>query len=372
MSQPTPNYEALRGQRSLLRSVLGDVLMVLGDIEGDDPAMERRIATLQYNAARVLRVIEDEVLQESPRYDGCHKLQALDLVAHLYRQAAFSARTFGPGARTEGVCDHIRKELAEVVESGGSLAEWVDLVILALDGAWRSGATPEEVAFAIVAKQSKNEARTWPDWRTADPGKAIEHQRAPFETTKLHELEARSLYDDRTGAAFLACAVHEMCGDEMPEDLKTTAGAVLAPQVHDEGARVPRAGFALLRRLLGPLGRQERPYHYTVHPADLQPELLASLPRAGADFEGAVWEVMQAGVTRAASDLGLPDEVDAVDFTLAPFSRQQAQAFAALADGNTDTADRSQVMRLVNDLLALGLAELAKAGPVDRAAGARA
>jgi len=103
--------------------------------------------------------------------------EAFDFAAHLVRQAEFSALTFGPGARVAGVCDHIRKELIEVETSGGDLKEWVDVIILGLDGAWRSGATPQEIIAAIVAKQAKNEARTWPDWRTMDPNKAIEHQR---------------------------------------------------------------------------------------------------------------------------------------------------------------------------------------------------
>ena len=50
-------------------------------------------------------------------------------------------------------------------------------MILALDGAWRSGATPEQIDAAWQAKQAKNEARQWPDWRTSDPNKAIEHVR---------------------------------------------------------------------------------------------------------------------------------------------------------------------------------------------------
>jgi hypothetical protein len=100
-----------------------------------------------------------------------------DLVAHLRRQKEFSERTFGPGTRLEGLTDHISKELNEVRDSGGELAEWVDVIILALDGAWRSGASPEQIAAAIVAKQTKNEGRTWPDWRAAAPGKAIEHDR---------------------------------------------------------------------------------------------------------------------------------------------------------------------------------------------------
>ncbi len=106
-----------------------------------------------------------------------------DLVAHLRRQMAFSEKTFGPGSRVQGVCDHIRKELIEVEDEDGPLAEWVDVILLALDGAWRSGATPEQIAAAITAKQERNETRVWPDWRTAPVGKAIEHDRT-METAK--------------------------------------------------------------------------------------------------------------------------------------------------------------------------------------------
>ncbi len=101
----------------------------------------------------------------------------MDLIAHLYRQRAFSRATFGPGARTAGVCDHIRKELAEIEAAPADITEWVDVVLLALDGAWRSGATPEQNAEAIQAKQTKNEGRDWPDWRTAPTDRAIEHVR---------------------------------------------------------------------------------------------------------------------------------------------------------------------------------------------------
>jgi len=104
-----------------------------------------------------------------------------DMIAHLYRQSDFSLKTFGPGPRVEGVVDHIRKELVEVEESNGALSEWVDVIILAFDGAWRSGATPEQIIGALVAKQEKNEFRSWPDWRTAELGKAIEHVRSETE-----------------------------------------------------------------------------------------------------------------------------------------------------------------------------------------------
>lgn len=101
----------------------------------------------------------------------------LDLVAHLHRQKAFSEKTFGPGMRTTGVCDHIRKELTEIEMDPADLMEWIDVVLLALDGAWRAGHTPDDIAKALALKLATNEQRTWPDWRTADPGKAIEHVR---------------------------------------------------------------------------------------------------------------------------------------------------------------------------------------------------
>lgn len=37
----------------------------------------------------------------------------------------------------------------------------------------------EQIIQSVVAKHAKNEARRWPDWRTVDPDKAIEHIREP-------------------------------------------------------------------------------------------------------------------------------------------------------------------------------------------------
>lgn len=106
----------------------------------------------------------------------------LDLVAHLYRQREFSQRTFGPGARVAGVVEHIRRELVEIEANPGDVSEWIDVVLLAFDGAWRAGFTPEQIARALTAKQVKNEARDWPDWRTAAPDQPIEHVRVATPT----------------------------------------------------------------------------------------------------------------------------------------------------------------------------------------------
>lgn len=113
----------------------------------------------------------------------------LDLAQYLLRQMAFSHATFGPGERRKGVIDHMKKELKEVEDGDGAAAEWVDLVLLALDGltrrlAYANGGrgNPEEAADTavrmIVGKLGRNEARVWPDWRSADPDKAIEHDRS--------------------------------------------------------------------------------------------------------------------------------------------------------------------------------------------------
>lgn len=111
-----------------------------------------------------------------------------DFEQHLIRQMVFSRATFGPGERMEGVLDHMAKEIEEVRRANGDSSEWVDLVILALDGLTRRlwaisnyEKSADEIASdavrIIVGKQGRNERRNWPDWRTAPEDRAIEHVR---------------------------------------------------------------------------------------------------------------------------------------------------------------------------------------------------
>jgi hypothetical protein len=101
----------------------------------------------------------------------------MNLIDHIIRQKKFSINTFGPGARTDGIIDHIKKELGEVKNKPGDLMEWVDLIMLSIDGAWRAGHSPQEIAKALEQKLTVNESRSWPDWREQPDGKAIEHIR---------------------------------------------------------------------------------------------------------------------------------------------------------------------------------------------------
>jgi hypothetical protein len=87
-------------------------------------------------------------------------IENYDLVNHLYRQ----------------------KELVEIEQDPTDISEWIDVVLLAFDGAWRAGYSPEEIVEALEAKQTKNENRNWPDWRTQDPNSAIQHVKSQEQT----------------------------------------------------------------------------------------------------------------------------------------------------------------------------------------------
>lgn len=105
------------------------------------------------------------------------EMSRFDMLIYIARQRTWSADTFGSGDRTQGVLDHIRKELGEIEENPDDLEEWIDVIILALDGAWRRGYSPQRIVDALAAKQLKNMQREWPDWREAAPDQAIEHVR---------------------------------------------------------------------------------------------------------------------------------------------------------------------------------------------------
>lgn len=109
--------------------------------------------------------------------------QAHDIEAYYARQIDWSRETFGPALRTKGIIDHIRKELLEIEEAPHDLSEWIDVIILAMDGFWRHGGTAESLMPALLAKQTKNVARAWPDWRTMSEDRAIEHDRSGDQPT---------------------------------------------------------------------------------------------------------------------------------------------------------------------------------------------
>lgn len=102
----------------------------------------------------------------------------------MIHQRWWSEETFGPGTRLKGCIDHILKEIEEIREKPEDVTEWADLIILAMDGAWRQGHSPQMLSAAIIAKQAKNRSRQWPDWRTRSEDEAIEHIRTADEVAR--------------------------------------------------------------------------------------------------------------------------------------------------------------------------------------------
>lgn len=80
---------------------------------------------------------------------------------YITRHIEWSRRTFGEGTQSEKICNHIQKELDEIRSTPDDLYEWIDVIILALDGAWRSGYSPIQIINALVHKQAENFDREW-------------------------------------------------------------------------------------------------------------------------------------------------------------------------------------------------------------------
>jgi len=104
----------------------------------------------------------------------------MDIQMYLVRQRLWALNTFGPGVRDKSLIKHIKKELDEIKASPGDLEEWIDVVILALEGAIRNAEavsdTPvDDVVDCLLMKQEKNINREWPDWKAMDPSQPIEH-----------------------------------------------------------------------------------------------------------------------------------------------------------------------------------------------------
>lgn len=89
------------------------------------------------------------------------KRNIVDLLQTSYD---WSVSAFGEGPRQEGVINHIKDELEEIhkeeIGSRERLLEWCDVLILAFNGAIRSGHTVEEVLDALECKVDFNLQRT--------------------------------------------------------------------------------------------------------------------------------------------------------------------------------------------------------------------
>ena len=112
-----------------------------------------------------------------PLDDQAEYLWDTPLHTYILKQRRWSERTFGPpkSTDTERLVAHIKKELVEIQQHPADCEEWADVIILALEGAWRVGHSPMTIASTLQLKQEKNVARKWVI--PTDPTLPIEHDR---------------------------------------------------------------------------------------------------------------------------------------------------------------------------------------------------
>lgn len=94
---------------------------------------------------------------------------------YVEEQKEWALETFGPGDDISGLLEHIKKEVKEIEQAPQDVEEWIDIIILAIEGAWRSGAKPWFIEQTLEHKLEKNRARKWPDLDSIKAGEPIEH-----------------------------------------------------------------------------------------------------------------------------------------------------------------------------------------------------
>lgn len=103
-----------------------------------------------------------------------YQIQHETILEYIRTHVEWSDRTFGVGDHTEGLLKHIQKEIEEVREiSPYSITEWVDIIILAIDGAHRQGYSPMQIASMLIEKQNINANRKYP--KITNPDEPTEH-----------------------------------------------------------------------------------------------------------------------------------------------------------------------------------------------------
>lgn len=69
--------------------------------------------------------------------------------------------TAGPGLRTEGLLTHIAKESDEIRKDPTDRKEWIDIILLGMDGYYRTGGTHWTLIEDLIEKIEKILRRKW-------------------------------------------------------------------------------------------------------------------------------------------------------------------------------------------------------------------
>ena len=130
-----------------------------------------------------------------------------DLAKFTDEKFEWSLSTFGREVTTEGVVNHIRKELVEILDDPSDLEEWVDVIFLALDGASRAGYSGADVVGAVLKKYDKNIRRRWEKTRDGH----FEHDRTGEARPPPDVCEHMPITDVLAGKKYCF-----RCGKELP------------------------------------------------------------------------------------------------------------------------------------------------------------
>lgn len=108
-------------------------------------------------------------------------IQHFTMDRFFLEQQKWSYTTFGPPEHRgpNGPLEHLKLEAEEALNTLGTekTKEIVDCFFLAIDAAHRHGLCLDDLIEKAFEKLKENKKRDWPDWRTMDPNKAIEHIR---------------------------------------------------------------------------------------------------------------------------------------------------------------------------------------------------
>lgn len=173
--------------------------------------------------------------------------------AFVDAKVQWSRQTFGPGSRTIGICNHIRKELLEAEANPRDVSEWADIILLAMDGAVRAGATGAELVSAVVAKDAANRTRTWPDWRSLPADAPIEHEK-PSAAAGAELPEKRHLQIHKS--ATLTPATDGACAVLFSDDWYSVGADGYVVRIHS----IDRASADSLNTLMNEVVDEHHPY----------------------------------------------------------------------------------------------------------------
>lgn len=131
--------------------------------------LDQDLATITELQAAANRDLEREREIRMRFYDT-----AVALEVFARRKGDWADKQFGTGCRTQELIFHLEKELLEVSRNPFDKSEWIDIILLAMDGYRRHGGKAEDLFPDMQAKQQINYERKWVE----GPDGVFEHDRS--------------------------------------------------------------------------------------------------------------------------------------------------------------------------------------------------